>query len=365
MRVIHSHSPNQALHEGLYTLNFSGINQDSRAGRVVVNREPVMTIHHDPTARVLVGRTRDANPFFHLFESLWMLAGRNDLLVPKTFVSTFGQFSDDGETLNGAYGHRWRVHFGYDQLDMIIEELKDNPQTRRAVLQMWDGGVAGKASTSDLQKAISGSADVPCNTAAYFDTIDGKLNMTVTCRSNDVILGAYGANIVHFSILLEYISLATGIPIGVYRQFSNNFHAYESQLERGAFCDYADAVVAEDVYQAPSVTGTRGRMMPRDPAPRRIPLWDATDGKVAFDEDVQTFMEWVEAWDVLNGLDGPWEIQQTTFFRNVVVPMANAWMLWKKKDWHEALDAVQDIKAGDWRLAAYEFIRRRMEKQNA
>jgi hypothetical protein len=362
MRIIHAYSPNQALHEGLYHLFYQGIAEESRAGLVIVSREPVMTIYHDPAARVLCGETRDANPFFHLFEALWMLAGRNDLKIPKTFVSTFGQFSDDGVTLNGAYGHRWRNHFGCDQLAMIIDELKTNPKSRRCVLQMWDAHELVHTGGSDLFKAMNGSADVPCNTAAYFDTIGGKLNMTVTCRSNDIILGAYGANIVHMSILLEYVSLATGIPMGVYRQFSNNYHAYDSQLKLENFQDYANAVVNECVYLEPTGHGIRGKLEPRvGVLQRRFPLWTALDGKLAFDEDVSAFMEWVDGWDVVGGKQGPWEAQQSEFFKHVVAPMACAWLDWKNKDLYGAMEHVEKIKATDWRRGAFDFVSRRMK----
>jgi hypothetical protein len=50
--------------------------------------------------------------------------------------------------------------------------------------------------------------------------------MTVCCRSNDMLWGAYGANVVHFSILQEVIAIELGVGIGVYRQVSNNFHLY-------------------------------------------------------------------------------------------------------------------------------------------
>ena len=68
--------------------------------------------------------------------------------------------------------------------------------------------------------------DAPCNTHIYFDLIGGALNMTVCCRSNDMLWGAYGANAVHFSILQELIAHALNVEMGVYRQFSNNFHLY-------------------------------------------------------------------------------------------------------------------------------------------
>jgi hypothetical protein len=68
--------------------------------------------------------------------------------------------------------------------------------------------------------------DRPCNTHVYFDCRGLRLNMTVCCRSNDMLWGAYGANVVHFSILQEVLAAEIGVPVGIYRQVSNNFHVY-------------------------------------------------------------------------------------------------------------------------------------------
>ena len=56
--------------------------------------------------------------------------------------------------------------------------------------------------------------------------------MTVTNRSNDMIWGAYGANAVHMSVLLEYMAGMLGYGVGAYYQFSNNLHAYTSVLDK-------------------------------------------------------------------------------------------------------------------------------------
>jgi hypothetical protein len=58
------------------------------------------------------------------------------------------------------------------------------------------------------------------------------LDITVCCRSNDIIWGAYGANAVQFSVLQEYLAARVGVGVGRYYQVSNNFHVYESELER-------------------------------------------------------------------------------------------------------------------------------------
>src|SRR5882724_1362648 len=181
---------NAALADGIMYLRTSGITQTSRNGPVLVAPEPVLTVYRKPQERVLFSPRRDANPFFHLMEALWMLAGRNDLAWPLYFNSKFGAYSDDGVTVHGAYGDRWRVGMGFDQLIPIANELKNNPESRRCILQMWDA-TQEAGQYNDLYKAIGGGKDVPCNTHVYFLVQDGgTLDMTVCCRSNDIILGA-------------------------------------------------------------------------------------------------------------------------------------------------------------------------------
>ena len=53
--------------------------------------------------------------------------------------------------------------------------------------------------------------------------------MTVCNRSNDMIWGAYGANAVHMSILMEYVAVAVNAPMGSYYQISDSFHIYENE----------------------------------------------------------------------------------------------------------------------------------------
>lgn len=363
IKHIPAESVNQALYEGLYHVAYFGLRNESRNGDTMVSPFPVMTTYLHPERRVLVNSKRDANPFFHLFESLWMLAGRNDLAFCQRFVSTFGQFSDDGKTLHGAYGYRWREYFCYDQLEVIIAELKRNPASRRCVLQMWDGGMHDHhvlendrgpkyPNSDDLRTAISGGKDVPCNTAAYFDTIDGKLNMTVTCRSNDVVLGAFGANAVHFSVLLEYLSVMTGIPMGVYRQFSNNFHVYLNDVlrDKDSICAFADSVLATCPYSTPGVMKTR---LYGGGAVQTVPLMDP-GSEDAWHADLKGFMAMVDSVPVTEHLAD--DKFTTNFFRKVVGPMYDTWTLWKLKNFEGARQASLRIVADDWRSAAQDWL---------
>lgn len=351
MRVINVQNVNEAYRQGLIHLREQGIERDSRNGSVVVVQHPVMTIYQKPTERVLFDRKRDANPFFHLFEALWMLAGRRDVALVAKFAARMATYSDNGDTLHGAYGHRWLNHFSiqdlqyeYDQLDCIIQRLKANPDDRRCVLGMWDPEV-------DLNNP---GKDVPCNTQAYFlirrenDLLSygGEalyLDMTVMCRSNDIIWGAYGANAVHFSVLLEYMALAIGVRVGVMYQLSNNFHAYTNVLETTPTPEFSlNPYTAIDVSPHPLMS---------------IPVDD-------WRKDLFRFMDLLE-----DKLEPPATHKfpffvNDPFFMNVAYPMYRAWQCWKQKDFSNAFVFVRSIMAGDWRLACGQWISRRQANYN-
>lgn len=339
---------NQALSAGLRWLSVAGIEEPSRNGPVIVSPEPVMTVYSRPWERVLFSPLRDANPLFHFMESLWMLAGRNDVEFPAYFAGNIRNYSDDGKTLHGAYGYRWRETMGYDQLPTIVNELKNNPETRRCVLQMWDSSFHSVeidgynprlVGQGDLQLAMNGGKDVPCNTHIYFDAREGRLNMTVLCRSNDIYWGAYGANAVHFSMLQEYLAAGVGIPMGLYRQFSNNFHIYTNVVPLENFNALATDAESYDYYDN-SMLG-------------RIPLLN--DGEIIddFDEDLEGFFK------LPIGFCGH---VNTQFFAKVVRPMWEAWKERKEKR-GTGLNWVEAMLPCDWKVACTEWIERREAKK--
>jgi hypothetical protein len=130
---------NHAFSEIFWKMKTMGLKpEQTRNGLAYVIAEPVITTYRYPQERVLFHTGRDANPIFHLMESIWMLAGRRDVQFLQHFNSTIGQFSDDGKVFNAAYGYRWRRHFGFDQLEEVIKALRRDPETRQAVIQMWD-----------------------------------------------------------------------------------------------------------------------------------------------------------------------------------------------------------------------------------
>jgi len=162
MQTITARNVHQALPEVMHLMKTLGKPRESRNGPVLKVPGPVSICYERPTERVMFWPERDANPFFHCLEALWMLAGRNDVGFVANILPRMRTFSDDGQTLNGAYGHRWRAQFGGDQLIHITEALKADRYDRRQVLAMWDA-------PHDLG---SDSKDLPCNTQAYFSRTD-------------------------------------------------------------------------------------------------------------------------------------------------------------------------------------------------
>lgn len=226
---------NGALKRGIELMNLPGvpITVKTRGTTSLEFPEPVLTYYQRPWERVLFSPARDANPFFHLFESLWMLAGRNDVGFVAAMVKRMADFSDNGWLMQGAYGWRWRRAFGVDQVDTIVDLIKRDPETRRAVIAMWDvrhdmSTFGAKAAKDAPLVQVGGlkSKDIPCNTTLYFKPRSGKLQLTICCRSNDIIWGAYGANAVHFSILQEYVAGKCGLLVGPMIQISDSYHAY-------------------------------------------------------------------------------------------------------------------------------------------
>lgn len=324
MHVIQVKHPHDGLWEGVQYLKRHGYQRDSRNGPVLQSPVPVTTQYGRPQERVVFWPSRDANPFFHLMEALWMLAGRWDVKFVKDYVKRMEKFSSNGTELWGAYGKRWRSWFGHDQIEEVVLRLRENPNDRRTVIQMWDA-------VEDIDEARRNGPDVPCNLIAVPQIgFDGSVDLTVFCRSNDIVWGAYGANAVHFSVLLEYLAAGIGRPMGRYYQVSVNYHGYVDTL--------------------PALDGGRYRWTDPYSVVNPTPLFN--ESRERWDDDLGMFMS------------GRLSNLRTRFFRRVAVPMRNAWQAFKESGSSEAcLQANNELEAMpekcDWKVACSEWLARR------
>jgi len=294
---------------------------------------PVVTSYSMPWRRVLFCDVRDANPFFHLMEALWMLAGRDDAQWIGQFSKNISQFAEDDGKFHGAYGYRWRGadHLS-DQLAVISNLIRKNPETRRAVLSMWDAEYDLGADKRDL----------PCNTHIYFKPRDGRLNMTVCCRSNDIIWGCYGANVVHFSVLQEYMAAKVGMKIGTYYHVSDSWHYYTDnptykKLAVGA------AYGGQDYYRGHGYTPSRVASI--------AVVNQSTD---VWDDDLARFF--TDDWD------DP-VMYQDQFFTRTAYPMRDAWRCYKRGDLETARHLCRFIASPDWQMACLQWMSRRINSE--
>lgn len=364
------------------------VTRASRYGEVMMVEEPMIITYDHPRERVLFNEARDANPFFHLFESLWMLAGRNDVAPLAKYNSKIAEIaSDDGKTFNGAYGYRWRKvsylkcagvmggttslgeqiekieEYEGDQLEILIKHLKQKPESRRAVLQMWN--------VEDDLLNIDSSKDVCCNTHAYFsvelgmcslcegncgpqpdgsmcDNCNGHphdvpryLNMTVCNRSNDLIWGMLGANVVHFSFLQEYVAACIGLEVGTYNQMTNNLHVYTDNWEPQKWLKHYHN---RTMHDQPIITYEKHVKL-------IVPL---VKDQMTFDLECAGFID--RDTDNRNWME--------PFLQDVASPMCRAFELHKQRDYFHATRMAALVKSDDWRIAATNWINKRQDNWN-
>lgn len=335
VKVIFADNVNEAFTIGINAIKDEGIQNTSRNGPVLMFPNMVVTTYRRPHQRVLFHPKRKCNHFFHFFESLWMLAGRNDLDFLVKFNPRMAEYSDDGKTSRGsAYGYRWKQHFGYDQIPQVINNLAKSPDSRRVVLSMWD----------PREDLTVNSKDIPCNNLVYFNIVQKRLNMTVVNRSNDLLWGAYGSNVFHFSFLQQYIlhhlyeknpEAIYEFGMGVYNQFSNNLHVY-TDTEIWKRCSDIDRT-PYDPYRSESLFSSsfvqKGESMQ---------FWD---------EDLVKFFELWEKGDSDKGED-----YKTYYFQKVVYPMYMSHERLKEKNFVEAKQFASQILSQDLQKACLDQI---------
>lgn len=170
----------------------------------------------DPTARGIAAPYRKFNEEYAEAEWQWYESG--DPNVDKLgeingFVPAIWKTMVDWKNeVRSNYGWQWQRN---DQLLKVIQMLKENPYTRQAVISIYDG-----------KEIDTYRNDTPCTYAVQFTILDGKLNMSVMMRSNDVWFGFCNDQYC-FSKLQEKVAKEVGVEVGEYYHFAANMHVYE------------------------------------------------------------------------------------------------------------------------------------------
>lgn len=197
--------------------------QEGRGGGTMEVLHVGMTIE-EPRERWVASRTPAMNPAFALVEVFWIVSGRRDAALPLYWNPALARFSGNASEYHGAYGYRLREHFGLDQLDRVFRVLENRPDSRQAVLQIWDANI-------DLpdEEGAPVNSDIPCNVLALPKVRAGKLEWMQILRSNDLFLGV-PHNVVQFTSLQEMLAGWLGVVPGSYEHFSDSLHVYTRDL---------------------------------------------------------------------------------------------------------------------------------------
>lgn len=202
---------------------------------------PTLTLYN-PRSRLLANPGRKADYGFAVGEFFWYWLGKQDLESMTYYNKRMPQFSDDGFTLNSAYGYRTRVKclevnrkpvgvggcsepVYATQWMAAKKTLLDDPDSRRALL------VIGEPSDY-AAGAYRPSKDLPCTLSLQFFVRDDQLRLHTTLRSNDIVWGL-PYDLFSFTLLQECMMLELreagmkDLQLGPYTHTAGSMHVYE------------------------------------------------------------------------------------------------------------------------------------------
>jgi len=157
----------------------------------------------------------------------WYLSGdRNIAKLGELYgkvPAIWKRMADKNGNVNSNYGWQW---YRNDQLRKVINNLGQNHESRQATISIYDG------------KEIDDYAnDTPCTYAVQFTILNGKLNMSVVMRSNDLWYG-FCNDQYQFSNLQMYVAYELNLPVGTYYHFAHNLHLYNDKLPEDTTRNY-------------------------------------------------------------------------------------------------------------------------------
>ena len=174
---------------------------------------------HNPSDKQIKARYRKWNQKYAAAEWAWYLSG--DPSISKlgelngSIPPIWKRMADENGEVNSNYGYQWQRH---DQLDYVVNKLRDNPDTRHAAVSIYDA-----------KEWPSYKNDTPCTYAVQFSIIDNKLCMSVYMRSNDLWYG-FCNDQYQFSMLQMMVAERLNIEVGEYYHYAHNLHLYNNKL---------------------------------------------------------------------------------------------------------------------------------------
>lgn len=160
-----------------------------------------------------------------IHELIWFLSGDTNIkYLKENGVRIWDEWADEDGNLGPVYGSQWRSwptpdggHI--DQISMIIDQIKNNPDSRRIIVSAWN--VA----------EIENMALPPCHSFFQFYVADGKLSCQLYQRSADIFLGV-PFNIASYALLTMMVAQVCGLKPGDFVHTLGDAHLYNNHLEQ-------------------------------------------------------------------------------------------------------------------------------------
>lgn len=203
-----------AVHSNGVTVSPRGVATTEVLGAHLCLTDPRRRLIDLPPVRVI-------NPAFAVAEALWILSGSDDSWIFQ-YNRALTRYTDDGR-LQGAYGPRMRRWRGrIDQLDQVRRLLVRDPDSRQAVIQLFDP-----------ERDTCGHRDVPCTLGYRFFLRAGRLHMHTTMRSQDLWLG-FPYDVFAATLLQELLAGWLGVDLGEYHHYIDSLHLYAQHVDAAA-----------------------------------------------------------------------------------------------------------------------------------
>jgi len=160
-----------------------------------------------------------------IHELLWFLRGDTNIAYLKeNGVSIWDEWADEHGELGPVYGSQWRSWRGadgqvIDQISRVIEQIRNNPDSRRLIVSAWN--------VAEIDKM----ALPPCHSLFQFHVAEGRLSCQLYQRSADVFLGV-PFNIASYALLTHMVAAVTGLLPGDFVHTLGDAHLYNNHLEQ-------------------------------------------------------------------------------------------------------------------------------------
>jgi len=160
-----------------------------------------------------------------IHELLWFISGDTNIKYLKdNKVNIWDEWADENGDLGPVYGHQWRSWPDgsggtIDQISNLVEQLKNNPNSRRHIVSAWN--------VADVEKM----ALPPCHCLFQFFVADGKLSCQLYQRSADTFLGV-PFNIASYALFTMMLAQVCGLEAGEFVHTFGDVHLYSNHFEQ-------------------------------------------------------------------------------------------------------------------------------------